>query len=74
MGRQLHRAPIPFHLLPGVDRTIEVLREEIVRTMKLLDVSARRQEEVVTVGALKRHAFFSRVLLRGRMRLRNCSR
>jgi len=38
------------------------------------DVSVRRQEEEAVVGPLNLHAFFSRVLLSGRMRSRNCSR
>ena len=53
-GRQLDRAPIPFHLLPqvvrlyglmaggraGVDRAIEILSDQLVRTMKLLEVAS----------------------------------
>ncbi|WP_349829024.1 alpha-hydroxy acid oxidase [Brevibacterium litoralis] len=104
-GRQLDRAPVPFHLLPevlrevgddvevmvdtgimngadivasiamgakftligraylyglmaggreGVDRTIEILTEEIVRTMKLLQVNSIEELEPGHVTQLKR--------------------
>ncbi|MFT4229332.1 MAG: alpha-hydroxy acid oxidase [Microbacterium sp.] len=106
-GRQLDRAPVPFHLLPevvrevgrdatvmvdtgimngadivasvalgaqftligraylyglmaggraGVDRTIAILREEIVRTMKLLGVSSLAELEPRHVTPLRRLA------------------
>jgi L-lactate dehydrogenase (cytochrome) len=63
-GRQLDRAPVPFHLLPTVrrelsadvevDRAIEILADEITRTMKLLGVNSLDELEPAHVTQLHR--------------------
>lgn len=52
--RQLDRAPVPLHLLAGVERTFEILQSQMIRNMKLLGVNTLEELEPRHVRLLRR--------------------